>query len=123
VRLEALLAEGRTDAIDLRALPVMTESDLERLRSHLGAGEVTARVEAMGVTEVAETAFPGVWWATYYGGDGDIVAERIEIARIPEILVAQDADIRGGQQALLADLPEPEAEDGPQGPPIRPSMD
>ena len=125
VRLDALLTEGRSDAIDLRALPVMTEADLERLRGYLGTGEVTAQVSALGMTELVETAFPGVWWATYYGADDDVVAERIEIARVPEILAAQDADIRSAQKDLLNTVPEPEpdAEAGPEGPPIRPSAD
>lgn len=125
VRLDALLTEGRSDAIDLRALPVMTDVDLERLRTYLGTGEVTAQVSALGITELVETAFPGVWWATYYGADGDVVAERIEIARVPEILAAQDGDIRSGQKALLDAVPEPEpdAEAGPEGPPIRPAAD
>lgn len=125
VRLEALLSEGRSDAIDLRALPVMTDVDLERLRGYLGTGEVTAQVSALGITELVETAYPGVWWATYYGADGDVVAERIEIARVPEMLAAQEADIRSGQKALLEAVPEPEpdAEAGAEGPPIRPSAD
>ncbi len=102
--LDRLLGGGKGDAIDLRALPVMGSDELGYLRELLGTGEVAARVEAMGLTEVRETALPAVWWVTYFGADGAVVAERIEIARVPEILEARDADIRWGRQRLLAQL-------------------
>lgn len=112
VRLDRLVNGGEPEAIDLRALPIMTEEDLQQLRDLLGTGEVAATVQAMGATELEETAFPGVWWATYFGADGDMVAERIEIAWVPDILVGQSADVRAGLQSLVARLPET-AEGGP----------
>lgn len=106
VRLDRLVNGGEPEAVDLRALPVMSEEDLQHLRDLLGTGEVTATVQAMGATELEETAFPGVWWGTYFGADGDMVAERIEIAWVPDILVAQAADVRVGLQQLVERLPE-----------------
>jgi len=131
VRLDRLVREGQSEAIDLRALPVMSEEDLHQLRDLLGAGEVTATVQAMGATEVEETAYPGVWWVTYFGADGDVGAERIEIAWVPDILVSQAPDVRSGLQRLVESLPEaPEAGPGDapdngsvQPPPIRWSTD
>ena len=122
VRLDRLVKEGESEAIDLRALPIMTEEDLQQLRDLLGTGEVTATVQAMGATELEETAFPGVWWGTYFGADGDMVAERIEIAWVPDILVAQGPDVRNGLARLVERLPEapPESDraaDSDQAPP------
>ena len=126
VRLDRLVREGEPEAIDLRALPIMTEEDLQQLRDVLGTGEVTANVHAMGATELEETAFPGVWWVTYLGADGDVVAERIEVAWVPDILVAQGADVGAGLTDLLARLPEAAQsgsgemeEGGSEPPPIR----
>ncbi|HKJ89408.1 MAG TPA: hydrogenase expression/formation C-terminal domain-containing protein [Gammaproteobacteria bacterium] len=121
VLLDRLVREGEPEAIDLRALPVMTPEDLESFRDALGTGEVHATVTALGETTVRETAFPAVWWVTYYGADGDIVAERIEVARVPDILVTQEADMGAGLRALVEALPEPR-EGGPaapEGPSIR----
>ena len=112
VRLDRLVREGESEAIDLRALPIMTEEDLQQLRDCLGAGEVTATVHAMGATELEETAFPGVWWVTYFGADGDMVAERIELAWVPDILVAQGPDVRSGLAQLVERLPEAPAGGG-----------
>ena len=117
--------EGKTASLnDLRsaalALPFLTEDDREQLHGLLGEGEVSATVEALGPTEVVETAYPGVWWVTYYGADGEVVAERIEVARMPDILAAQDPDMRAGLGRLLGHLPEPAPEDkAGDGPAIR----
>lgn len=122
VRLDRLVKEGESEAIDLRALPIMTEEDLQQLRDSLGVGEVTATVHAMGSTELEETAFPGVWWVTYFGADGGMLAERIELAWVPDILVAQGPDVRTGLAQLVERLPEAPADngegDGPQAPRI-----
>jgi len=126
VRLDRLVREDESEAIDLRALPIMTDEDLQQLRDLLGAGEVTATVHAMGATELEETAFPGVWWVTYFGADGDVVAERIEVAWIPDIAVAQAADVGAGLRQLMERLPEAPAagpddgaEEGGRPPPIQ----
>lgn len=122
VRLDRLVKEGEPEAIDLRALPIMTEEDLQQLRDCLGVGEVTATVQAMGATELEETAFPGVWWVTYFGADGDTLAERIELAWVPDILVAQGPDVRSGLAQLVDQLPEAPTDtdegDGPDAPRI-----
>ena len=120
VSLDRLLNSGEGTVIDLLALPFLTEDDREQLHGLLGEGEVSATVEAMGPTEVVETAYAGVWWVTYYGADGEVVAERIEVARMPDILAAQDPDMRAGLGRLLAHLPEPAPEDkAGDGPAIR----
>ena len=118
--LDRLLNQGEGTVIDVRTLPLVTEADRDELHALLGEGEVSAAVEAAGPTEVVETAYPGVWWVTYWSQAGEVVAERIEVAHIPAILAAQEADIRDGLTRLAEHLPAPSGDDTPgQGPAIR----
>lgn len=113
VAVDRLLNRGEGTVIDLRALSFLTDEDREELHALLGEGEVAATVEAVGPTEVVETAYPGVWWVTYWNSDGEVLAERIEIARTPDILATQETDMRDGLGRLLALLPAPEDREGP----------
>jgi hypothetical protein len=76
----------------------------EQLRQTLAQGEVSARVEAIGPSEIIETRYPGVWWVTHYNVEGDIVADMIEIAWLPEIIKSQPADVLAGLELLRAQL-------------------
>jgi hydrogenase-1 operon protein HyaF len=98
-RLESLASNGTTGSIDLSGLP-FAPGEYEQLRQTLGQGEVSARIEAIGPSEITETRYPGVWWVTHYNVEGDIVADTIEIARVPEILKSQPDDIREGLELL-----------------------
>lgn len=102
-RLEKLVSDGETGMIDLNSLP-LAPGEYEQLRQTLGQGEVSARIEAIGPSEIIETRYPGVWWVTHYNVEGDIVADMIEIAHIPEILKSQPEDIRTGLELLRAQL-------------------
>ena len=104
-RLERLDAGGETGMIDLHSLP-FGPGEYELLRQTLGQGEVSARIDAIGPSEIAETRYPGVWWVTHYNVEGDIVADMIEIARVPEIIRSQPDDIRAGLELLRAQLNE-----------------
>ncbi|MFA9460531.1 hydrogenase expression/formation C-terminal domain-containing protein [Thiohalorhabdus methylotrophus] len=106
VHLDRLVREGVGGAVDLRGLSALTREDLERLRQVLEVGEVQATVESLGKTVVQETGLPGVWWVRYQDRDGARAAERIEVARVPDILVAQSPDISAGLHALVAQLPD-----------------
>jgi hydrogenase-1 operon protein HyaF len=103
--LEDLVDLGREATIDLRGLP-MGPGDYERLKEWLGAGEVTATVDAMGPTRVYETAYPGVWWVTHYNPDEEVIADRLEITLQPEILRSHPADAHAGLDRLRARLEE-----------------
>jgi hydrogenase-1 operon protein HyaF len=93
-------ASGETRAIDIRSLPLLP-GDYEALEDALGTGEVSAEFDGgYGPTEIFETAFPGVWWIKHFNEEGDIAAEFIEIARIPEILLSQEDDMRDGLKNL-----------------------
>ncbi len=102
-RLEKLAETGETGMIDLNSLP-LAPGEYEQLRQTLGQGEVSARIEAIGPSEIIETRYPGVWWVTHYNVEGDIVADLIEISWIPEIIRSQTEDIRTGLELLRAQL-------------------
>jgi hydrogenase-1 operon protein HyaF len=106
-RLEKLAENGETGIIDLNSLP-FAPGEYEQLRQTLGQGEVSARIEAIGPSEIIETRYPGVWWVTHYNVEGDIVADLIEIAHIPEILKSQPTDIRTGLELLNAQFNDPD---------------
>jgi hydrogenase-1 operon protein HyaF len=102
-RLEKLDADGETGSIDLNGLP-LAPGEYEQLRQTLGQGEVSARIEAIGASEIIETHYPGVWWVTHYNVEGDIVADMIEIAWLPEIIKSQPEDVHAGLELLRTQL-------------------
>jgi hydrogenase-1 operon protein HyaF len=102
-RLAAFASTGETAAIDLRSLP-LTSADREELEDKLGRGDVTARLTVAGSSELWETRYSGVWWVRHSGADDKVAAERIEIAAVPEILLAHNADIVAACARLRADL-------------------
>lgn len=97
--LEQLLATGKPTAIDLRAMPLSPgeEEDIER---SLGRGEVSAHLQALGPSDVFETAIPGVWLVTHRNADDEIVGKFVEITRMPAILKSQITDIESGVRKL-----------------------
>lgn len=103
--LEKLDASGESGMIDLHSLP-FAPGEYEQLRQTLGQGEVSVRIEAIGPSEINETRFPGVWWVTHYNAEGDIIADTIEIAWIPEIIPSQPEDVHAGLEKLQAKLNE-----------------
>jgi len=102
-RLADLAAGGEGTAIDLLSLP-MTRTDRDEIEKRLGRGEVAATLDVAGKSEVWETAYAGVWWVRHFGAGERIAAERIEIARIPEILATHTSDIQAASEKLLKDL-------------------
>lgn len=103
--LEQLIGRGTSSMIDLKSLP-LSPQEYEQLRLTLGQGEVTARLEAIGPSEIIETHYPGVWWVTHYNVEGDIIADMIEIASVPGILHSQPEDMRAGLERLHELLPQ-----------------
>jgi hydrogenase-1 operon protein HyaF len=103
--LEKLVETGETGMIDLNSLP-LAPGEYEQLRQTLAQGEISARIEAIGPSEIIETRYPGVWWVTHYNVEGDIVADMLEITTIPEILKSQPEDVRTGLELLRIQLNE-----------------
>lgn len=93
------LASGEAHAIDLRSIP-MAPGEEDRLLEQLGEGEVRARLSVMGLSEVIETGYPGVWLVTHYNADEVVAGRFIEICAAPDILKSQTDDIRAGLQDL-----------------------
>lgn len=100
-RLERLAAAGEPGAIDLRSLP-LNPAERERLAALLGDGEVDVTLVIDGDSRVRETGLAGVWWVEHRDARGDVMAESIEIARIPEILNADAGDIARSAGVLRA---------------------
>jgi hydrogenase-1 operon protein HyaF len=97
--LEKLLDEGESTIIDLRALP-LGPGEEQQLESQLGIGEVTANIDAMGLSTVNETLFAGVWLVTHRNTEDAIMGKFIEITRYPSILESQTEDMRSALEAL-----------------------
>ena len=105
--LAALVRDGRTGAIDLRGIP-LTRADRSHLLEQLGEGEVYAQVNALGPSEVRETAYRGVWWVKHHNADGELCAELIEVTPLPAILATDREDLAESLQRLHASLRSPE---------------
>lgn len=99
ILLDDLAATGKSASLDLRSLPMLPD-DYETLRAALGEGEVSATVNALGPTQVYETAVHGVWWITHRNAAGDVTAEFIEVTYSPGILKTHPADARAAAETL-----------------------
>jgi hydrogenase-1 operon protein HyaF len=98
-RLERLAQSGETALIDLRSLP-MSAADRAELLDALGQGEVTATLDAQGLSTLRETAFAGVWWTVHRNRDGAVTSELLEVGLTPQILAAHAGDITPAAAAL-----------------------
>lgn len=97
--LEHLAAADAPAAIDLRSLP-MSPQDRTELQCALGEGEVQATVNAEGVSRIHETGVPGVWWVEHRDRNGELIAEMLEVTRVPQILASADDEIAASARAL-----------------------
>ncbi len=97
--LEQLVHSQTAAAIDLRSLP-MSPQDRVELKRTLGEGEVRATIDAQGLSTLRETRFAGVWWIEHRDKQGELVAELLEVTRIPEILASAPDDIAAAAQTL-----------------------
>ena len=106
--LDAWVRKGEAACIDLRSLP-LTRGDHAELREALGKGAVSARVEAIGSSEVLETQYPAVWWVTHYNDVGEVVADLIEVCAVPGIVPAPAEDAAAGLERLREALEQRDA--------------
>jgi len=90
--LRRLAEKNETTTIDLRSMP-FGPGDEKRLLDALGRGEVSARLDAIGESEIWETAFAGVWIVDHQNAAGEPIALQIEVTRVPGILRSQTIDI------------------------------
>ena len=101
--LEALLESGETSIIDLRSIP-LAPGEEETIIKTLGQGEVHARLDALGLSEINETRYAGVWLITHYNEDRTIVSRFIEVTRMPDILKSQHEDMANALAELSREL-------------------
>jgi len=94
------LSEHReSSSIDIRSLP-LTPADYDFLNVFLGDGEVSAKVNALGLSEIKETRFSGIWWIRHFNSQDELIAELIEVTNLPDILKTQMPDLYQSLDAL-----------------------
>ncbi len=101
--LDNLIETGKTSIIDLRSLP-LAPGEEEKILHTLGQGEVQAQLNALGLSEVSETKYAGVWIVTHYNDEQQVLSRFIEVTTMPEILCSQTEDIMGAYSSLTLDL-------------------
>lgn len=101
-----LLCDRRESTIiDLTAMPFGPGEEAQ-LRGTLGCGEATASVNAIGVTEIRETAFSGIWLVEHRSPEDARVALHIEVAEVPFLLRTPQEDLEAASRRLQARLSE-----------------
>ena len=103
--LENLIENGETSIIDLRSIP-LAPGEEDRILNTLGRGEAQAQLDALGLSEVTETRYAGVWVVTHYNDEDNIISRFIEVTTIPVILCSQTEDIMTAYSSLTLDLDE-----------------
>jgi hydrogenase-1 operon protein HyaF len=104
--LRKLLETGESSIIDLRSIP-LAPGEEETIIDTLGCGEVHAKLNALGPSEIYETRFAGVWLITHFNEENSIISRFIEITAFPDILKSQSDDM-----TFSLDLLEDELDDG-----------
>jgi hydrogenase-1 operon protein HyaF len=97
--LEILAGGGPPATIDLRSLPMSPQDRIE-LQSALGDGEVRATLDADGLSTLRETRVSGIWWVEHRDRHGDLIAELLEVTRVPPILESAPDEIERSAREL-----------------------
>jgi len=103
--LENLIENGETSIIDLRSIP-LAPGEEDKILHTLGKGEVEAKLSALGLSEIIETQYAGVWVVTHYNDENNIISRFIEVTTMPNILSSQTEDIMAAYSSLTLDLDE-----------------
>ena len=101
--LDNLIETGHITVIDLRSIP-LAPGEEEKILDTLGQGEVQAQLNALGLSEITETRYAGVWIVTHYNDENNIISRFIEVATIPNILCSQTEDILAAYSELTSEL-------------------
>lgn len=101
--LEKLLNDSETSIIDLRSIP-LAPGEEENIIETLGQGEVHARLDVLGPSEIYETQFAGVWLVTHYNENDSIVSRFIEVTEMPDVLRSQREDVVYALEKLATEL-------------------
>ena len=101
--LNKLYTDAETSIIDLRSIP-LAPGEEQTIIDTLGCGEVHAKLNALGPSEIYETRFAGVWLITHFNEDNSIIGRFIEVTRFPDILKSQHEDIAISLHQLKEEL-------------------
>ena len=101
--LDSLIETGKTSIIDLRSIP-LAPGEEDKIMNTLGHGEVHAQLNALGLSEVIETQYTGVWIITHFNDENQIISRFIEVTTMPEILCSQTEDIMAAYSRLAMTL-------------------
>ncbi|OOZ44221.1 hydrogenase expression/formation protein [Solemya velum gill symbiont] len=107
--LERLATEDETSVIDLRSIP-LAPGEEDRILEILGLGEVVARLNVLGSSDVVETEYSGVWVVTHYNENEETIGRFIEVTRMPEILRSQAEDVAETSERLALRLEDEQQE-------------
>jgi len=101
--LDLLIEKGTPSIIDLRSIP-LAPGEEEKILNTLGQGEVQAQLNALGLSEIVETKYAGVWIITHYNDEQHVISRFIEVTTMPEILCSQTEDVMSAYSRLTLDL-------------------
>ena len=101
--LDALIETGKTSIIDLRSIP-LAPGEEDKILNTLGQGEVLAKLNTLGLSEIVETQYAGVWVVTHYNDEGNIISRFIEVTTMPIILCSQTEDILSAYSRITETL-------------------
>ena len=101
--LAELLGSGKPSVIDLRSIP-LAPGEEETIINALGQGEVHARLDALGRSDIYETQYSGVWLITHYNENDAVVSRFIEITELPGILMSQREDMSSALEELTDEM-------------------
>lgn len=101
--LQELIENRQSNIIDLRSIPLAPGEEAKILNT-LGIGEVQAKLDALGLSEIYETAYSGVWVVTHYNDENSVIGRFIEITLMPDILMSQVSDTVEALDRLSTDL-------------------
>ena len=79
-------------SINLTLLP-LSQTELEYLDARLGRGPVDILSRAYGKCQVIRTLSPNVWWVRFYNSMGTLILNSLEIAAVPDVVLAAPEDI------------------------------
>lgn len=103
--LDNLIETGKTTIIDLRSIP-LAPGEEKKILNTLGQGEVQAQLHALGLSDIIESQYAGVWVITHYNDEDKVISRFIEITTMPEILCSQTEDIMAAYSRLTLSLAE-----------------
>ena len=63
-----------------------------------------AQLNALGLSQIVETQYPGVWIVTHYNDEQHITSRFIEVTTMPEILCSQTEDVMEAYSRITLDL-------------------